>query len=376
MYATDSTGKTVGQWKTREESSFRYGADSDGNMCLTHSNGEYKSYLEVFRFKAPPRSTGTITFPAIIKEGLAFPVLEGHFYFPNQAPLKLTEAAPVPQQWFRGSPGMSCDQVCGMAGGNCDEEKLTTVGYDAEELYMAVRPYMDCPQPLLYGCSATTPAIGSEGCFVHREGCGATRAPTPKYVKPDPCANGPAYSNHIEGGKCATWAYRTLNTQNGAAETRGLREGYNNRYSDGQMVWVCNTAASGRENLNGVDSFQSATGKLRIQDSCMPKGGWPTPPPTTGAPTPQSRPMAESSCAASHAGVKDGGRICPCKGATKVQVESPDPNPENPTTGNNPTITFTPFEEPEPSESARGADSGAVVLFLTLLGAFVHFEQA
>jgi len=305
MYAVDGDEKEVGDWRVDPNSAFRFGRGPDGISCVTHRNAELKHYLNVFKFRAPPKGTGTIKFNVIVKVGLAFPVLDGTFFYPNAAPLTLREDGVVAQKWFEGEAGKSCDDVCGDFGMKCDLPTLTTIGNDKEtfiEVATAFSP--SCMGPIMPGCSASAPSVGSEGCFYHDSVC-EDKPIVPPPVRKDPCEGLEMRTGNgnVEGGTCVKWSYQRQN--NGVGRTV-----YNNLYSDGDIVKVCATVRTGW--LQNQDSFND---NMKITGKCAPPGGF-TPSPTNPPPPPRAK--AEITCAASDEDIEDGGRICACLGTMRV----------------------------------------------------------
>lgn len=305
MYARDASGNTVGNWQVDLDSAFRFGGE--GQKCVTHRNAELKRYRNVFRFQAPVAGTGTITFAAIVKVGLAFPVLDGNFFYPNSQPLSLTEGTSQPQTWFQGAPGQSCDQVCAFKGdAACDLETLSAIGSSSADFYEVAKAFSwMCTEPIMLGCGPATPSVGTEGCFFHDDLCGV-KPTTPPMERKDPCEgltlqNG----NKLLPGTCVKWTYVQQN--NGIGDRV-----YDKLYDDGDIVKVCNNG-NGEEELKQQDAFNE--GRIEVIGPCMPLGGYPPVP--TASPI-VGRKQSVISCSAIDNDPEDGGRMCACTGGKAI----------------------------------------------------------
>jgi len=297
MYAVDSNNQEVGEWKVTS-AAFRYGAGADGVSCVTHRNAEFKHYYNVFRFKCPEK--GTIKFNVLVKVGLAFPVLDGNFYWPNNEPLSLSQGSLVPQRWFEGSPGQSCDAVCTSVGMNCDLNILTSIGSDKSTFYsMAQRFSPSCVEPVMIGCGPHTPSVGTEGCFFHDPVCGETPTAAPAARK-DPCeglADFTAQEETFESMLCKKWDFERQSNPPGNQ--------YNDMY-EGKKVKICCQST----NQCPMKSQDRIGGNgMMIEGECAPPGGF-TASPTPVPPPPRSR--GAITCEASDSEIKDGGRLCAC----------------------------------------------------------------
>jgi hypothetical protein len=165
MYAHSSVSNVtkVGDWDFVDRTTMFH---SWCAKSVLHSGAELKPYLTQWAFTAPPKGTGTITFVALLKIGVAN---EGEFYFPNK--LVLTEAATVApaQTWFRAAVmGQSCDEVCSAnCGMTCDATKLATID-TADALETNVAPFINCAKPYLVRCGREGVTSSNDGlCYYH-----------------------------------------------------------------------------------------------------------------------------------------------------------------------------------------------------------------
>jgi len=298
MYAVNAAGKTVGEWQVASGSSFRYGPDSGGAMCVTHSNADLKRYRNVFRFKTPVAGTSTITFHALVKVGLAFPVLDGSFYYPNTQPLTLTEGGMQARTWFEGAPGQSCSQVCaGNQNMQCDLATLLSIGNSQADFYtMAQKFSPKCAEPIMSACGPSAPSVGTEGCFFHDTSCGVFVEP-PIVIREDPCVGLSEITNGNMNDECRTWIFQPQNN--------GVGRDYNAIYSRGDKVKVCCTGGS---YFQSQDAFND---RITIEGKCAPPGGY-TAFPTASPPPPKVK--GAITCEAVDTDARDGGRICACSG--------------------------------------------------------------
>jgi len=303
MSAKDTRGMYVGNWQVDPDSSFRYGADPKGAKCVTHRNADLKNYRNVFRFQCPEAGTGDITIYAIVKVGLAFPVLDGNFYFPNMKHLSLKEGPIQTQRWFEGAPGRSCDQVCSNQNMQCDLNTLSSIGSLRTSFYdMAQRFSSSCIEPIMSGCGPTSPSVGSEGCFYHDTVCGDEPV-VPPVARPDPCDGLITHTGNsrLQPNECRKWNYIFQN--NGVG-----RDVYNGMYDAGDLVKVC-CGSNGAE-FKDQDTFND---NMKIVAKCAPPGGY-TPQPTPSPPPPKQK--GDITCSGSNSDVRDGGRICACSGGS------------------------------------------------------------
>lgn len=317
IYAANAAGKPVGEWQVDPDSAFRY---SEAEICVTHRNADLKGYRNVFRFKAPGGATGTIKFHAMVKVGLAFPVLNGNFYYPNTQPLTLTEGGWKTQTWFEGAPGQSCSEVCASNQNmQCDLPTLQSIGNSKANFYaMAQKFSPKCVEPIMSGCGPSAPSVGTEGCFFHDSSCGVFVEP-PVVVRKDPCEGLAPITNsrNMQPNECVTWIYQRQNNGIGASV-------YNNMYANGEKVKVCCGASSSF--FQNQDAFND---RITIEGKCAPPGGY-TPFPTPSPPPPKVK--GAITCEAVDSDIRDGGRICACSGGNTLP-----PNPAGstspPTTG-------------------------------------------
>lgn len=339
MNAADAQGKVVGHWQFDPNSAFRYGEESGGRGCVTHRNADLKHYRNVFRLKIPASGVGSITIRAMVKVGLAFPVLDGSFFFPNTQHLTLTEGTVQVQRWFEGAPGQSCDQVCSKQGMNCDLATLSSVGSSRTEFYKFAQAFSpSCIEPIMAGCGKATPSVGSEGCFFHDRVCGE-KPVLPPVIRKDPCEMcvggvtsmdcvtrnvGPQGSWRLQAGECVRWTYQQQN--NGVGNTY-----WNKLYNRGDDVKVCNAGTNEGE-FKDQDRLGDPQGTgMIIRGKCAPEGGF------TSSPTPMPPPPKEkgdTTCSATDNDLTDGGRICACSGGSGKpnvpDVNDPDYDPNNP----------------------------------------------
>jgi hypothetical protein len=165
MYAHSSVSNVtkVGDWDFVDRTTMFH---SWCPRSVLHSGAELKPYLTQWAFTAPPKGTGTITFRALLKIGVAN---EGEFYFPNV--LTLTEAAGVApsQTWFRAAvQGQSCDEVCAAnCGMTCDAAQLAAID-TADKLETTVAPFVNCAKPYLVRCGREGVTSSDDGlCYYH-----------------------------------------------------------------------------------------------------------------------------------------------------------------------------------------------------------------
>jgi len=170
LYAENKDGGKVGEWKLHPKSSFHQPGD-----CVVHRNADFKKYLEVFKVKIPPGS-GSVVIKALVKYGLAFPVKDGGFFWPASSSgptqhLLLTESPSVLSPlWLEGQGTESCNQVCSSIGKVCDINTMRNQG-QSPAFWEQIRSATTCFEPLMAGCSASSPAVGPDGCFYHDENC-------------------------------------------------------------------------------------------------------------------------------------------------------------------------------------------------------------
>jgi hypothetical protein len=164
MYAHSSVSNVtkVGDWDFVDRTTMFH---SWCPRSVLHSGAELKPYLTQWAFTAPPKGTGTITFRALLKIGVAN---EGEFYFPNV--LTLTEAGVAPSQtWFRAAvQGQSCDEVCAAnCGMTCDATQLAAID-TADKLETTVAPFVNCAKPYLVRCGREGVTSSDDGlCYYH-----------------------------------------------------------------------------------------------------------------------------------------------------------------------------------------------------------------
>lgn len=307
LYAVDTAGKTVGEWSVEPGSPFRYGADRGGAMCVTHRNADLKPYYNTFRFKSPAPGTGTITFHALVKVGLAFPVLDGNFFYPNSQPLTLAEGGYTTQNWFEGPVGMSCTDVCARNYNmECDLQTMKSIGNSRDAFYSVAQKFApSCVQPIMSGCGPSAPSVGTEGCFFHDTSCGVY-VPPPIVVREDPCKGLTTFtgSRNLNAGECVIWNFQRQN--NGQ-----LGRSYNTMYQNGEKVKVCNPT-NGQQFFQNQDAFNNG---IVIEGKCAPPGGY-TPMPTPSPPPPKLK--GAITCEAVDTDSRDGGRICACMGGNAL----------------------------------------------------------
>ena len=77
-----------------------------------------RRYKAVYRFKAPPSGTGTVTFRCLIKKG---PANGGYFFYPaNDLVLTEATAGKSISAWQRAGSGESCGEFCAKSNTDCD----------------------------------------------------------------------------------------------------------------------------------------------------------------------------------------------------------------------------------------------------------------
>ena len=181
LYAvrTNDPGETkVGSWELPVQSSppfMAMGGPSCEGKALVQTSATLKRYTERFWFRGPAQGTGSITFRVLLKQG---DTNGGNFYWPSagngNAPpsngvaggdLTLTEA-PLPVaplvQWVRGTAGLTCDQVCTVAGRACDPSRYSDAR-GADGLLSAIGDLYLCAPPLLSSCDPFAPSATGYG---------------------------------------------------------------------------------------------------------------------------------------------------------------------------------------------------------------------
>jgi hypothetical protein len=172
MYAHSATSNVtkVGDWDFVDRTTMFH---SWCPRSVLHSGAELKPYLTQWAFTAPPKGTGTITFRALLKIGVAN---EGEFYFPNVLTLKEGTGTAPKQSWFRATKlGQSCDEVCAAnCGMKCDATQLAAVD-TAAKLETTVAPFINCAKPYLVRCGREGVTSSDDGlCYFHgAAACGA-----------------------------------------------------------------------------------------------------------------------------------------------------------------------------------------------------------
>jgi hypothetical protein len=165
MYAHSSASNVtkVGDWDFVDRTTMFH---SWCPRSVLHSGAELKPYLTQWAFTAPPKGTGTITFRALLKIGVAN---EGEFYFPNTLTLKEGAGAPPKQTWFRATKqGQSCDEVCAAnCNMKCDAAQLSAIDTD-DKLESTVAPFINCAKPYLVRCGREGVTSSDDGlCYYH-----------------------------------------------------------------------------------------------------------------------------------------------------------------------------------------------------------------
>ena len=152
MYAENAMGSKIGKWSMKEGAGFYHPGD-----CVVHQNADYKNYLNVFKVKLPA-GAGPVVIKALVKYGLANPVKDGGFFWPNNRHLVLNEAAPTSRVWFEGANTQACTDVCAGVGGTCDLATMQLEG-QSPAMFAKTNPVSTCFKPILAGCSASSPAV-------------------------------------------------------------------------------------------------------------------------------------------------------------------------------------------------------------------------
>lgn len=174
LYAVDRNETKVGEWVLPSKSNFwlpqTYGCDG---KAVLHNSAQVFNYHENFLFLAPKAGTGPITFRSLIKQGQAFPNLNGAFFWPNEEPLTMTEKKITlfKPTWVQGKPGQSCNTVCTeRIGGTCDPTGFETVNSSSSLSSITEENFLNCRKPFLGG--GCGPTSGSEGCWYYdNENC-------------------------------------------------------------------------------------------------------------------------------------------------------------------------------------------------------------
>lgn len=260
-------GTKVGEWSFPANSGFHQPGD-----CVVHQNADFKKYLNVFKVRIPA-GAGPVVIKALVKYGLANPMKDGAFYWPNDKHLQLSEGVPRAPVWVEGSSTQSCTDVCTSVGATCDLQTMLADGQSAS-LFAKVKGTSRCFQPMLAGCSASSPAVSPGGCFYHDSKCELPSVPKPKerYCK----------------ANCGTWPQSA---------------GYCCNFVNHHAVKGCRCL----ENANGNN------GKVYSEYNGVWSKGWdndyvpPTPPPL-----PQKQALT---CDAVIGWNKGARRLCACKGA-------------------------------------------------------------
>mmetsp|Transcript_13783 Transcript_13783/g.27891 ORF Transcript_13783/g.27891 Transcript_13783/m.27891 type:complete len:333 (-) Transcript_13783:364-1362(-) len=173
VQANSNSNRHVGTWNLTNNDNAFFVTPEPG--CVMHGQSDLKPLRVHFRYKAPPRGTGPITFKALIKVG---PANTGFFYFPNGYQphlegtlppggnfpgsgndLRLTEAGPQTWTWSQAAVGKSCSEHCASIGKSCDEGMLSTEDYASPDgLDGAVEKVTNCPLPIMPSCTNVAPA--------------------------------------------------------------------------------------------------------------------------------------------------------------------------------------------------------------------------
>jgi hypothetical protein len=199
LYAHSSAGNNrtkVGEWDFVDRNTMFH---SWCPKSVLHSGAELKPYLTQWAFTAPPKGTGSITFVALLKVGVAN---EGEFYFPNKLVLNEQANAVAPKQtWFRASKaGQSCDEVCSAnCGMTCDAAQLASIDSD-DKFETTVAPFFSCAKPYLVRCGREGVTSSDDGlCYYHsRSVCQAVSLPfTASTCAFKPAANAPEVAFRI-----------------------------------------------------------------------------------------------------------------------------------------------------------------------------------
>lgn len=161
LYGVDENEMKVGEWAFRPDSGFWLPKNDgcDGKSVL-HTSASKFAYHEEFRFRPPVNMTGSLTFRCLLKYGLAFPSLDGSFFWPNKKDVTLTNAgrsATKQQIWFSGKEGESCSQACYNAGVGCSQDKLDDMASDPGKLKTEISIEVPSFEPLFAGCSSAHP---------------------------------------------------------------------------------------------------------------------------------------------------------------------------------------------------------------------------
>lgn len=228
LYAENKDGKKVGEWKLHPKSSFHQPGD-----CVVHRNADFKKYLEVFKVRIPS-GAGTVVIKALLKYGLAFPVKDGGFFWPASSSgptqhLLLTESLSVPSPiWIEGQGTESCDQVCSSIGRTCDINILKDKG-QSSALWGHIRSSTACFEPLMAGCSGSSPAVGPDGCFYHDATCQIPESP---HIEERYCSINCGSWPKVKGECCTFAVHHLYKGQCHCAEATVYSE-YNENWSKG-----------------------------------------------------------------------------------------------------------------------------------------------
>ena len=153
---------------------------------ILHADADRKPYSSQFRYQAPPKGTGRITFRALIKRGLAN---TGYFHWPAKDLVLEEETdekdeALASSTWHVTEDGQSCGQFCdgldsGTGGWRCDAQAMAAVP-SATDLSSAVGHTHPLFVPQVADCSPMSPAtrVSDMQSFYHSKNCPSTQTPS------------------------------------------------------------------------------------------------------------------------------------------------------------------------------------------------------
>ena len=153
---------------------------------ILHADADRKPFSSQFRYQAPPKGTGRITFRALIKRGWAN---TGYFHWPAkdlvlEEETEEKDEAPASSTWHVTEDGQSCGQFCagldsGADGWRCDAHAMAAVP-SATDLSSAVGHTHPLFVPQVADCSPMSPAtrVSDMQSFYHSNNCPSTQPPS------------------------------------------------------------------------------------------------------------------------------------------------------------------------------------------------------
>lgn len=158
VHAVTADGTKVGTWDIPEADNPITHMPCSDPAVLLHTSAEVKPYRVIVRWLAPPAGYGTVTFRALIKDGIAN---EGEFYYPL-ADLVLTEAETKDKYWFESVEGLTCNQTCEAFELMCSDDMLDEI-HSADNIHQQIANEIPCKMPFLGSCSGMEPVVREDG---------------------------------------------------------------------------------------------------------------------------------------------------------------------------------------------------------------------